>query len=569
MAVKSSLNYFEMIEKNLDERIENIIKINEKYQKLLLYLNSIENENENENEKKEEKEDKKENEEKEEKEEKKKIKMNEEEQKILFSHDTSDILNNQDINQILEKAQNIRLLNDKKLIKNDINKEKKLKVTENKRVRSLSAPRGSSSSSRNNLTSQQSKQQSKQIHLIHSNSVITNQITNNSNNDKNKNENKNESKNEKLKLHSSISTNSAVSNNSNKSNKSTKIENKPNLNYIYSQIQIISQQNLQCPLISILPNKSFILKQYHFLSSLFGFSYFPNSLLNSIILQMINKSNKKKSENEEKGIKLQISQQQQQQYYSLSVYITCLKFIRSEYEKYLENKLNRVQLNTLNDLEIINIFIWWYLLRRCIDIQQNIYLTNYSKTKSNSNSDSNHPTTVANPQLNSTSQLQSSSIISEEQRLHNLISQMIFEYPLLSPIKSSSFSSSIPSSSLHYHLFDYQTQYTMETIISRILLKDVIQELKECCSNVINATSSTSTSSSSTTAAIRPSSSKQRISSSRDNQRNIPHPANNDNKNWKHALQGLQSMETCLINGGMNTGPTIFFLNSNNNTNNK
>jgi hypothetical protein len=424
--MNSQQSHYENIERNLDERIEKIIKMNTKYESFLRSLESIEKEMEPG------------------------LKSHERgvHQEVSVSTD-SELNLPKGIDDILEKAKSIRTMNEKRTKKRG-DEEKKTE-----RKRSSSAPRGATTS-----------------RLIPPKRV--------------------ESQTETMSHPPSLRIAEPI----------PKLPNeRSNLNLILAQTQII--RGLECPLLSILPTKSFLISQYRFLTSLQGSPCFPPSLLDQVIQRMTGPVVLKS--------------------FPLPVYVTCLRRIRQEYEKSTQSKLQRLHPTALTETEIANLYLWWFLLRRCISFHENYNLQKQqAKTSSASLPTSSSPTRKENT---------SSAVVTEEtNRLQNLISQMIYEYPLL-PSRLSSSSSLSP----HYHAFESRVRYTVETIISRSLLKEVLQELKECCAEEI--------------ANSRPSTPGRVSTASRKGSR----------VQWKHALQGLQAMETCLLNGVQTTGPTIFF----------
>jgi hypothetical protein len=480
MAAEITDAFLARIENDLNERIEILTKSNQKYEQFLRYLSQISKVEVEMNEKisEEEMKDKGDNERK---------TMTISSGNIppgSTSVPISTAYDDNDLNKILDRAKEIRSLNDKHKPKSNKKPENEkvnlMKMNENKKMRSVSAPRGSArggatlataSSSSRNQREVLSKQKSEP-------SRVTSPIPPRLNHERNL-EKKLVHKNEKSSLH-----------------------------FLITQSQILSNRNLQCPLISLFPTKPFLLSQFQFLTSLTGSPSFPPSLLEKVLQRMIP------------------MKQQQSQQLPLRTYAKCLQTIRREYEKSTQSKLNRVHPTTLTEMEVANIFVWWHLLRRCIEVNENLRLKKFHEAMlENGHDDSPSSSSFSTQPMEALN-----SISSEEKRLHNLISQMVYEYPL-SPLHSAP--SSPPSQ--HYHAFESRVRYSVETMISRLLLKEVLQELKECCAEEVVKN--------------RPSSARGSLSSSR----------KGSQMKWKHALQGLQSMETCLLEGANNTGATIFF----------
>jgi hypothetical protein len=475
MAVEITDRWLERIENDLDQRVESLMKSNQKYEQFLKYLTQLSNNMETETKERL-------SEENEKGEKEKTLAMDcinsllEDPVPIPVAYDDNDL------NKILNRAKEIRGLNDK--LKSHKKNSESDKRNENKNLRSVSAPRGGRGAGTGSARG----------------SVMM------ATSSRNQREPLSKQRSDLLRATSPTPSRSNLDRQGDSAKKSIKNE-KSSLHFLITQSQILSHRNLHCPLISIFPTKQFLLSQFHFLSSLTGSPLYPPSLIEKVIQRMIGP----------------LKQQQQQPQYPLQIYVRCLQKIRYEFEKSTQSKLNRVHLTTLTELEVSNIFIWWHLLRRCIEVNENLRLKKFHQTRNGSESES----TISTQSI----QVESSNSISfEEKRLHNLITQMVHEYPLLPH------HSALSSSSQHYNSFESRVRYCVETILGRLLLKEVLQELKECCAEEVVSS--------------RPSSaSRGGISSTRKSSR----------MKWKHALQGLQSMETCLLEGAMNTGATIFF----------
>jgi hypothetical protein len=348
----------------------------------------------------------------------------------------------------------------------------------------------------------------------------------------------------------------------------------PRLAAVHEAVGTLVAMKLPHPLQAVLPSKTLLLNQSQLLSQLQGRPSFPPSALLAVFLRHFDYLCPGKKE----AWLCESSAEQCANY---------LRRTRNTFDKTLMLKLNRLgpigALNTISESELVEMCVIWWNVHRCVLVYErsteasvlNVdsdpfataieqeeggseaeYNALYGMVRNAAVTDRGGSTGVesgggaASGALPSSSVPPSPSLLSPLEddllRLHTLTRDLISTLPLCAPLPR------IPYTLCHHDQVQTRVCYAVETILSKLMLRPVLQEMKACVAATCNFLTTTSNKSSASDNYNNESNSKNyndRPSGSRHGERERERLASSVDQQWVAALKLYQAAHQMLSSG--------------------